>query len=47
MAYYIRNRIPIRLDRKCLEEAFTSRKVFVSYAKTFGYIIYADILKEV
>jgi hypothetical protein len=39
--------MPIRPDRKCLEEAFTSRKVFVSYAKTFGYIVYTDIPKEV
>jgi hypothetical protein len=39
--------MPIRPDRKCPEEAFTSRKVFVSYAKTFSYIAYVDILKEV
>jgi hypothetical protein len=39
--------MPIRLDRKCLKEAFTSRKVFISYAKTFSYIAYTNILKEV
>jgi hypothetical protein len=37
----------IKLDGKCLEEAFTGYKVSVSYARTFGYIAYANILKEV
>jgi hypothetical protein len=36
----------IGLNKKCLEEAFTSCKVFVSYIKTFNYIIYINILKE-
>jgi hypothetical protein len=39
--------MPIRLDGKCLKEAFISYKVFISYAKTFSYIAYANILKEV
>jgi hypothetical protein len=39
--------MPIRLDGKCLKEAFTGYKVFVSYARTFSYIAYANMLKEV
>ena len=42
----MRNRIPIGPDGKCPEEAFTGRKIFISYIKTFGYIIYTNILKE-
>ena len=37
----------IRPGGKCLKEAFTSRKVFVKHVKTFRYIVYADILKEI
>jgi hypothetical protein len=36
----------IRLDRKCLEEAFTGRKVSISHIRTFSYIIYTNIPKE-
>jgi hypothetical protein len=39
--------MPIGPDGKCLEEAFIGYKVSVSYARTFNYIAYADILKEV
>jgi hypothetical protein len=46
-ACYLRNRMPIGLDGKCPEEAFTGRKVSVSHARTFGCIAYADIPKEV
>jgi hypothetical protein len=38
--------MPIRLDGKCLEEAFTGRKVSVSHIRTFGYITYVNIPKE-
>ena len=36
----------IKLNGKCLKEAFISRKVFISYIKTFNYIAYINILKE-
>jgi hypothetical protein len=36
----------IRPDGKCLEEAFTGRKVSVSHIRTFRCIAYADIPKE-
>jgi hypothetical protein len=36
----------IRLDGKCLEEAFTGRKVSVSYIRTFRCIVYTNIPKE-
>jgi hypothetical protein len=36
----------IRPEGKCLEEAFTGRKVSVGHIRTFSYIIYADIPKE-
>ena len=39
--------MPIRLDKKYLKEAFTSYKGFISYTKTFGYITYINIPKEV
>ncbi len=36
----------IRLDRKCLEEAFIDYKVSISYIRTFRYIAYTNIPKE-
>ena len=37
----------IKPDRKYLEEAFIGYKVSVSYIKTFSYIAYINIPKEV
>jgi hypothetical protein len=37
----------IRLAGKCPEEVFTGCKVSVSHVKTFSYIVYTDILKEI
>jgi hypothetical protein len=45
-ACYLRNRMPIGLDGKCPEEAFTGRKASVSHIRTFGCITYAYIPKE-
>jgi hypothetical protein len=36
----------IGLKGKYLEKAFTGCKVFVSYIRTFSYIMYANIPKE-
>ena len=39
--------MPIGPGGKCPKEAFTGRKVSVKHVRTFGYIVYADILKEI
>jgi hypothetical protein len=46
-AYYLRNRILIRLDGKSPEEAFMGRKISISHIRIFKYIIYAHISKEI
>ena len=43
MACYLQNRMPIRPDGKCPEEAFTGRKPSTRHLRTFGCIAYGDI----